>query len=466
MRQQHQEHQQQQQQQQQQAGSAASSPPDLAVASLSPEVAWDLFPVLSLHGIGESARVNFGQEPFCFDLQAKRAADEAEKEWQLAGEGLGLGLEEEEEVHALIKDYLLVAGYQDTLRCFDAVTSTSASGATTMTLTTAAEREWKVGETGSAGSAMDVIGASAAEEEEQQPGTSSSGYSNGEKNGGEPSALAQSLRGRTERLSSSLTARQELREMLLSGGAVAAIMERVAKEYPQVWRKCPALRFELHSLAFVDLLRQGALREALVYAQQELVPFALVDTHTPVEAEGGLEGDADQDGSVDMAVGGGNNNDDGQPSDSNGRKNPLRRRRSHSTREVHPGGAAKRRSLAAPEPLSSSSFVSPVLDFAVWLRDVMGLLAYYPNFTGSPVAYLLSQNHREDVADMLNLAILEEEGEGGEGEEKSDREDQGRPLLERALVGLASMHETLRKIKSGGRGEGFRLPALSRAQQV
>ena len=451
----------QQQQHQQRTGGAASSPPALAVAS-SPEVAWELFPVLSLHGVGVSARVNFGQEPFCFDLQAKRAADEAERERRLAGEGMERVVEEEE-VDALIKDYLLVAGYRDTLRCFDAVTSTSASVTTTPAAAIAVKQEKMLSEGGSSGSAMDVVGAS----EEQQPGSSSScgrkyeENASGELNGDQPSTLAQSLHDRMVRLSGSLTSRHELRQTLLSGGEVAVVTEHLIKRYPRVWSHCPALRFELHSLAYLDLLRQGegALREALVYAQQKLLPFALVDTHT-VEAKEGPEGEADQDSSMNMVVCERESNDDGHPSRGNDRKMHLRRRRSHRMREVDPGGPVEQQSLA-PGPLRSSSFVSPALDFAVRLRDLMGLLAYYPNLSGSPAAYLLSQNHREDVAEKLNAAILEEEREGGEEEKVCDRDDRGRPLLERALVDLASMHETLREVKSGGRGESFRLPALS-----
>ncbi|GAB5035751.1 spry-domain family protein [Nannochloropsis oceanica] len=444
----------------------ASSPRVLAVAR-SPEVAWDLFPVLSLHGVGESARVNFGQEPFCFDLQAKRVADEAERERRLAGEGMERGVEEKVEVDALIKDYLLVAGYRETLRCFDDVISSSAPAITNPAATIAVKQEKTPYGGGSSSSTMDIVGAS----EEQQPGPNSScGREHEENASGElsrdrPSTFAQSLRERTVHLSCSLTFRHELRQMLLSGGGVAVITEHLIKNYPRLWRQRPIIRFELHSLAYLDLLRQGegALREALVYAQQKLLPFTLGDTHQ-LETIGGLEGDVDQDSSMNMVMGGKDSNDD-IPSPSKGRKMNFRRRRFLRKREVDPGGPAERRPRS-PEPLRSSSFVSPRLDFAMRLRDLIGLVAYYPNLSGSPAAYLLSKGHREDVADKLNAAILEEVHENGEGEKESDKDDRDRPLLERALVGLATMHETLREVKSGGRGENFRLPALSQAHKA
>jgi len=417
-----------------------------------------------LHGVGESARVNFGQEPFCFDLQAKRAADEAERERRLAGEGMERGVEEKVEVDALIKDYLLVAGYRETLRCFDDVISSSAPAITTPAATIAVKQEKTLHGGGSSSSTMDIVGAS----EQQQSGPNSScGREHEENASGElsrdrPSTFAQSLRERTVHLSCSLTFRHELRQMLLSGGGVAVITEHLIKNYPRLWRERPIIRFELHSLAYLDLLRQGegALREALVYAQQKLLPFTLGDTHQ-LEMIGGLEGDVDQDSSMNMVVGGKDSNDD-IPSPSKGRKMNFRRRRFLRKRQVDPGGPAERRPRS-PEPLRSSSFVSPRLDFAMRLRDLIGLVAYYPNLSGSPAAYLLSKGHREDVADKLNAAILEELHENGEGEKESDKDDRDRPLLERALVGLATMHETLREVKSGGRGENFRLPALSQA---
>lgn len=113
-----------------------------------------------------------------------------------------------------------------------------------------------------------------------------------------------------------------------------------------------------------------------------------------------------------------------------------------------------------PAALSPRQAASRSLDFARQLRDMMGLLAYFPDMEASPLGHLVGQGHREEVAERVNAAILMDVEE--KGEEEVDEEDRSRSLLEQTLLGLAAMHDMVGEIRSGGRGEAFRLPALSR----
>lgn len=404
-----------------QGGAAAfASPP-------APDLDLDLYPVVSLHGQGDVIHVNFGQEPFRFDLQAKQQADQAAEAAALAGLAVP-----QEEVQALIRDYLLCAGYQETLQCFNAAVGAKPQ-ATTHTSNEDAEDE----KDGEDGSAMDVAADSSSSGKPLKKAAAAA-VAGQQK---ECSTFLQTARERVQCLGGSLAIRKQLQAGIMSeeDGQVAAAMERLATECRQVWRRQPALRFELHCLVFVDLLRRGATAEALAYAQRELAGFASShpeETDEPKEEEEeGEEGAAmAEDNRMDVEDGKG--------------KAPAPRRRpaSSSTSNGDAAGHKKRMALASASPPSPSP-----LDYAVRLRDAMGLLAY-PNVAESPSAHLASHAHRKHVAELVNAAVLQATGEQ-EG-------DGYRPMLEEALVQLAAVHETLREVKAGGRGQAFRLPAL------
>uniref|UniRef100_A0A7S0HIE7 B30.2/SPRY domain-containing protein n=1 Tax=Hanusia phi TaxID=3032 RepID=A0A7S0HIE7_9CRYP len=76
-----------------------------------------------------------------------------------------------------------------------------------------------------------------------------------------------------------------------------------------------------------------------------------------------------------------------------------------------------------------------------YLQEVIGLLAY-EDPASSPLAHLLSSEHRKKVADVVNTAILEQDNVGS----RSD--------LETLLKQLVACQDTLRRMK-GGRGPKF-----------
>jgi hypothetical protein len=283
-------------------------------------------------------------------------------------------------------------------------------------------------------------------------------------------ALMERLRARRCRQRRTLGLRQEVREALVGtwgeGGGVARVMELLQRERPRLWATRVSLRFDLYCLAFVDLLRGGRVPEALAWARERLLGFAVKG-----EEEGGEEGPRGEGG----ALPGGRAEErtgrrDGEMEEGNGAsggavkgRKPPRQEHGSQARMEGPGRPSK--PMKRPwgpktAALSPRQAASRSLDFARQLRDITGLLAYFPDMEASPLGHLVGQGHREEVAERVNAAILMDGEE--KGEEEVDEEDRSRSLLEQTLLGLAAMHDMVGEIRSGGRGEAFRLPALSR----
>lgn len=73
-----------------------------------------LFPTVALHSKGEKVLVNFGAEPFKFDVEAMVKEERESQQREIQSISISAGL-----THRIVRDYLLHYGYADTLAAFD-----------------------------------------------------------------------------------------------------------------------------------------------------------------------------------------------------------------------------------------------------------------------------------------------------------------------------------------------------------
>ncbi|CAN6251912.1 unnamed protein product [Urochloa humidicola] len=79
-----------------------------------------LYPTVAVHSQGEELTVNFGKEPFCFDIEGYILEEKMRQ--QSATDKVKL--EEPNISHWIVRSYLLHYGYQDTLNSFDMANAT------------------------------------------------------------------------------------------------------------------------------------------------------------------------------------------------------------------------------------------------------------------------------------------------------------------------------------------------------
>lgn len=188
-----------------------------------------------------SIQVNFGQEPFEFDLKAKRQEDQADLEASMTGIEVG-----REELHALIEDYLMTEGYEATLKSFENVTRRSGG-----------EQQAEEEAVSSSTSSMDVEGGDNDHVQASNGSTTkmkhtAAGESTAEerKDGGhevdqeQDGKLESLVHARRAVMMESLSHRTALKEEIMNGQASQAL-ERMRKRFPHVLKARPLLRFEL-----------------------------------------------------------------------------------------------------------------------------------------------------------------------------------------------------------------------------
>eukprot|EP01041_Mallomonas_annulata_P010968 gene10968-22924_t len=82
----------------------------------------NLYPCVSLHGVGEEIRVNFGQDPYQYDY--KQILIDLENEQKKRIDQIRIS---QDTTRAIIRDYLLFYGYSNTLHAFDNATTTTST---------------------------------------------------------------------------------------------------------------------------------------------------------------------------------------------------------------------------------------------------------------------------------------------------------------------------------------------------
>ncbi|KAA8538664.1 hypothetical protein F0562_028272 [Nyssa sinensis] len=84
------------------------------VGTVYKEVKGPLFPTIAVHSQNEEVSVNFGKEPFVFDLKAFEAQERAKQQMMIEKISLPQNVS-----YGLVRSYLLHYGYEDTLKLFD-----------------------------------------------------------------------------------------------------------------------------------------------------------------------------------------------------------------------------------------------------------------------------------------------------------------------------------------------------------
>ena len=191
----------------------------------------NLRPSFGLHSKDEEVRVNFGQEPFMYDVDAAVRRSRERLAARVATFAANAST-----AHALVRSYLAHHGYARTLDAFVRSAGTSADGAAT---------------------------------------TSENGEGGGEK-------------GRADAITNAtLEARAQVRALLLEGD-VRAASHRIASDFPAAMAQGSRARFYLDCQQLIELVRQGNADEAAAHAAANLcVDDAEADQQSNGMADGG-----------------------------------------------------------------------------------------------------------------------------------------------------------------------------------
>ncbi|KAL6961986.1 hypothetical protein U1Q18_036943 [Sarracenia purpurea var. burkii] len=92
----------------------------VVVGTVGKDVKGPLFPTIAVHSQNEEVRVNFGKEPFVFDLKAFEAQERVKQQITIEKMSLPQNVS-----YAIVRSYLLHYGYEDTLQLFDMASKSS-----------------------------------------------------------------------------------------------------------------------------------------------------------------------------------------------------------------------------------------------------------------------------------------------------------------------------------------------------
>ncbi|CAA7057842.1 unnamed protein product [Microthlaspi erraticum] len=180
------------------------------VGTVSKYIKGPLFPTVAVHSQNEEVTVNFGQEKFAFDFKGYEASERNKK--QIAIEKLSIPPNIN---HRLVKNFLLHYGYEETLHAFDLATNSTVP----------------------------------------------------------PISLAQEDGIDVKDTSYALHERKILRQ-LIGKGEIDAALAKLRDCYPQLVKNDKSeVCFLLHCQKFIELVRIGALEEAVNYGRAELAKF-------------------------------------------------------------------------------------------------------------------------------------------------------------------------------------------------
>ncbi|KAI6691263.1 hypothetical protein NL676_028091 [Syzygium grande] len=169
-----------------------------------------LFPTVSVHSQNEEINVNFGQKPFAFDIKAYEAQERMRQQATVEKISLPPNIS-----YGIVRSYLLHYGYEDTLSSFDMASKSTIP----------------------------------------------------------PISLDQENGFDEQEILYALNQRKTLRQ-LIQNGEIDAAFSKLRNWYPQVVQdEKSATCFLLHCQKFIELVRVGALEEAIKYGRVELSRF-------------------------------------------------------------------------------------------------------------------------------------------------------------------------------------------------
>ncbi|KAI8551051.1 hypothetical protein RHMOL_Rhmol06G0154800 [Rhododendron molle] len=176
------------------------------VGTVYKDVKGPLFPTIAVHSQNEEVRVNFGKEPFVFDLKVFEAQERAKQQMMIEKMSLPQNVS-----HGIVRSYLLHYGYEDTLKLFDMAGKSSLP----------------------------------------------------------PISLPKENGFDEQDNMYALNRRKTLRQLIRSGEIDEAI-SKLGDWYPQIiQRDTSATCFLLHCQKFIELIRAGKLEEAVAYGRIE-----------------------------------------------------------------------------------------------------------------------------------------------------------------------------------------------------
>lgn len=176
------------------------------VGTVYKDVKGPLFPTIAVHSQNEEVRVNFGKEPFVFDLKVFEAQERAKQQMMIEKMSLPQNVS-----HGIVRSYLLHYGYEDTLKLFDMAGKSSLP----------------------------------------------------------PISLPKENGFDEQDNMYALNRRKTLRQLIRSGEIDEAI-GKLGDWYPQIiQRDTSATCFLLHCQKFIELIRAGKLEEAVAYGRIE-----------------------------------------------------------------------------------------------------------------------------------------------------------------------------------------------------
>ncbi|KAG1656322.1 hypothetical protein FOA52_006653 [Chlamydomonas sp. UWO 241] len=342
----------------------------------------ELFPTLGLHSKGEVVRVNFGQAPFKYDIEALLCETRAARAAAVEKVPLSTPL-----VHSVVRQYLLHYGYRDTLNAFDSdvgslcgTTSGNDNGPTSM----AVDGDDAPGTSGGSASA------STATEQQQQ-----------QQQGGVTPPWGAHWTDEC-----ALGVRQFVRQRVMAGD-VAGAVGCIKATYPQILEGGPGtevVRFHLATQQYIELVSAGSIDAAVSFAQSTLAPMQRTLAASGI---GGMVAPPAVASTPAAAV----------PAAA-----AATARVPAAPPPVAPPAAAQPRSSSAAaaagssgQPPAASPTRTPLPPHPrghpchhpseAELRDVVALIAYECP-PASPLAWLLGPVQRERVADAANAALL------------------------------------------------------------
>ncbi|OMP07790.1 SPla/RYanodine receptor SPRY, partial [Corchorus capsularis] len=169
-----------------------------------------LFPTIAVHSQNEEVYVNFGQKKFAFDLKEYEAQERLKQQMTIEKISLPPNIS-----FGLVRSYLLHYGYEDTLSSFDLASKSTVP----------------------------------------------------------PIYIAQENGFDEQNIVYALNQRKTLRQLIRNGEIDAAI-SKLRDWYPQIVQdEKSATCFLLHCQKFIELVRVGALEEAVKYGRKELAKF-------------------------------------------------------------------------------------------------------------------------------------------------------------------------------------------------
>ncbi|KAI4332306.1 hypothetical protein L6164_017228 [Bauhinia variegata] len=180
------------------------------VGTVYKEIKGPLFPTIAVHSQNEEVHVNFGQKPFALDLKEFEAQERMKQQLKIEETPLPPNLS-----YGIVRSYLLHYGYEETLNSFDVASRSTVP----------------------------------------------------------PICIAQENGNAGQEITYALNQRKTLRQLIRKGDIDTAF-SKLREWYPQIVEdNTTAMCFLLHCQKFIELVRVGALEEAVKYGRIELARF-------------------------------------------------------------------------------------------------------------------------------------------------------------------------------------------------